>query len=47
LTAEAGNLDFPLQFNPIVSKLEDVDFENLPVKTGDAVAITTALQLQN
>jgi hypothetical protein len=45
LTAEAGNLDFPLQFNPIVSKLEDVDFENLPVKTGDAVAITSALQL--
>ncbi|KAI5410690.1 GRAS family protein TF80 [Lathyrus oleraceus] len=47
LTAEAGNLDFPLQFNPIVSKLEDVDFNNLPVKTGDAVAITSALQLHS
>ncbi|WJX27903.1 GRAS protein tf80 [Trifolium repens] len=29
------------------SKLEDVDFENLPVKTGDAVAITSALQLHS
>lgn len=47
LTAEAGNLDFPLQFNPIVSKLEDVDFENLPVKTGEALAITSVLQLHS
>lgn len=47
LTAEAGKLDFPLQFNPIVSKLEDVDFDNLPVKTGEAVAITSVLQLHS
>lgn len=47
LTTEAGILDFPLQFNPIISKLEDVDFENLPVKTGDAVAISSVLQLHS
>ncbi|XP_014499457.1 scarecrow-like protein 3 [Vigna radiata var. radiata] len=45
VTSEAGKYDFPLQFYPIVSKLEDVDFEKLPVKTGDAVAITSVLQL--
>ncbi|KAK7323406.1 hypothetical protein VNO77_26878 [Canavalia gladiata] len=47
LTTEAGNLDFPFQFYPIVSKLEEVDFENLPVKTGDALAITCVLQLHS
>ncbi|RHN66151.1 putative transcription factor GRAS family [Medicago truncatula] len=47
LTTEAGILDFPLGFNRIISKPEDVDFENLPVKIGDAVAITSVLQLHS
>nr|KYP41069.1 Scarecrow-like protein 3 [Cajanus cajan] len=47
LITEAGNLDFPFQFYPVVSKLEDVDFEKLPVKTGDAIAITSVLQLHS
>ncbi|KAG5049280.1 hypothetical protein JHK85_010383 [Glycine max] len=47
LTTEAGKLDFPLQFYPVVSKLEDVDFEKLPVKIGDALAITSVLQLHS
>lgn len=47
LTTEAGNLDFPLQFYPVVSKVEDVDFDNLLVKTGEALAITSVLQLHS
>ncbi|XP_028789877.1 scarecrow-like protein 3 [Neltuma alba] len=47
LTTEAGKLDFPLQFNPIVSKLEDLDVESLPVKSGEALAISSVLQLHS
>ncbi|XP_054816443.1 GRAS family protein TF80-like [Prosopis cineraria] len=45
LTTEAGKLDFPLQFNPIVSKMEDLNLESLPVKSGEALAISSVLQL--
>ncbi|KAL1803087.1 hypothetical protein ACET3Z_031734 [Daucus carota] len=45
LTEEAEKLDIPFQFNPIVSKLENLDIEKLRVKTGEALAISSALQL--
>lgn len=45
LTEEAERLDIPFQFNPIVSKLENVEIENLRVKTGEALAISSVLQL--
>ncbi|KAI4323480.1 hypothetical protein L6164_023079 [Bauhinia variegata] len=45
LAREAGKIDFPLQFCPVVSKLEDLDFESLPVKRGEALAISSVLQL--
>lgn len=45
LTDEAEKLDLPFQFNPIVSKLEDLDIEKLRVKTGEALAISSVLQL--
>ncbi|KAF7824652.1 scarecrow-like protein 3 [Senna tora] len=47
LTSEAGKLDFPFQFYPIVSKLEDLDVDNLPVKSGEALAISSVLQLHS
>ncbi|KAL6010000.1 Scarecrow-like protein 3 [Asimina triloba] len=45
LTEEAEKLDIPFQFNPIVSKLENLDLEILRVKTGEALAISSVLQL--
>lgn len=45
LTEEAEKLDIPFQFNQIVSKLEDIDVEKLRVKTGEALAISSVLQL--
>ncbi|KAG8663146.1 scarecrow-like protein 3 [Manihot esculenta] len=45
LTGEAERLDIPFQFNPIVSKLENLDVEKLRVKTGEALAISSVLQL--
>ncbi|KAK2381285.1 scarecrow protein [Trifolium repens] len=45
LIEEAEKLDIPFQFNPIVSKLEDLEFEKLRVKTGEALAISSVLQL--
>ncbi|KAK9673606.1 hypothetical protein RND81_12G178200 [Saponaria officinalis] len=45
LTEEAEKLDLPFQFNPIVSKLENLDIEKLRVKTGEALAISSVLQL--
>lgn len=47
LTEEAEKLDIPFQFNPIVSKLENLDFEKLRVKTGEALAISSVLQLHS
>ncbi|CAA7398488.1 unnamed protein product [Spirodela intermedia] len=46
LSDEAEKLDVPFQFNPVVSKLEDLDTErSLRVKTGEAVAVCSILQL--
>lgn len=45
LTEEAEKLDIPFQFNPIVSKLENLDLEKLRVKTGEALAVSSVLQL--
>lgn len=45
LTDEAEKLDLPFQFNPVVSKLENLDIEKLRVKTGEALAISSVLQL--
>lgn len=47
LTEAAENLDIPFQFNPIVSKLENLDVGRLRVKTGEAVAISSVLQLHS
>lgn len=45
LSDEAEKLDLPFQFNPVVSKLENLDFEKLRVKTGEALAISSIMQL--
>ncbi|XP_061362429.1 scarecrow-like protein 3 isoform X2 [Gastrolobium bilobum] len=47
LTEEAEKLDIPFQFNPVVSKLENLDFDKLRVKTGEALAISSILQLHS
>ncbi|XP_057955554.1 scarecrow-like protein 3 [Malania oleifera] len=47
LTEEAEKLDIPFQFNPIVSRLENLDVEKLRVKTGEALAISSVLQLHS
>ncbi|KAL1362331.1 hypothetical protein HN51_010600 [Arachis hypogaea] len=47
LVEEAEKLDIPFQFNPVVSKLESLDFEKLRVKTGEALAIISMLQLHS
>lgn len=47
LSEEAEKLDIPFQFNSIVSRLENLDFEKLRVKTGEALAISSVLQLHS
>ncbi|KAM1157928.1 hypothetical protein ACFX15_027947 [Malus domestica] len=47
LTEEAENLNIPFQFNAIVSKLENLDIESLRVKTGEALAVCSVLQLHS
>ncbi|CAL5187439.1 unnamed protein product [Lathyrus oleraceus] len=47
LSEEAEKLDIPFQFNPVVSKLENLDFDKLRVKTGEALAISSILQLHS
>ncbi|KAK7264070.1 hypothetical protein RJT34_31673 [Clitoria ternatea] len=47
LIEEAEKLDIPFQFNPVVSKLENLDFDKLRVKTGEALAISSILQLHS
>ncbi|KAG2671085.1 hypothetical protein I3760_14G117100 [Carya illinoinensis] len=47
LTEEAEKLDIPFQFNAVVSKLDNLDFEKLRVKTGEALAICSVLQLHS
>lgn len=45
LTQEAEKLDLSFQFNPVVCKLENLDVGKLRVKTGEALAISSVLQL--
>lgn len=45
LTEEAEKLDIPFQFHPIVTRLEDLDVDKVRVRTGEALAITSVLQL--
>ncbi|KAL3537640.1 hypothetical protein ACH5RR_001006 [Cinchona calisaya] len=47
LNEAAEKLDIPFQFNPIVSKLEVLDVGSLRVKSGEAVAISSVLQLHS
>ncbi|CAN1813791.1 Scarecrow-like protein 3 [Linum perenne] len=47
LVEEAEKLDIPFQFNSIVSKLESLDLELLRVKTGEALAVSSVLQLHS
>lgn len=47
LTEEAEKLDIPFQFNSVVTKLENLDFDKLRVKTGEALAISSVLQLHS
>ncbi|CAA7048377.1 unnamed protein product [Microthlaspi erraticum] len=47
LIEEAEKLDIPFQFNPIVSRVECLNVEQLRVKTGEALAISSVLQLHN
>lgn len=44
LTEEAEKLDIPFQFNPIETKIDDLDIEKLKIKTGEALAISSILQ---
>ncbi|KAF5729299.1 scarecrow-like protein 3 isoform X2 [Tripterygium wilfordii] len=46
LTEEAEKLDIPFQFNPIVSKLENIDLESLR-KTEEALAVSSVLRLHS
>ncbi|KAG1365468.1 scarecrow-like protein 3 [Cocos nucifera] len=45
LTEEAERLDVPFQFHPVVARLDNLDLEMLRIKTGEAVAISSVLQL--
>ncbi|XP_071721302.1 scarecrow-like protein 3 [Rutidosis leptorrhynchoides] len=45
LNEEAEKLDIPFQFNPIVSRLDNLDNELLRHKSGEALAISSVLQL--
>ncbi|EXC10446.1 hypothetical protein L484_008612 [Morus notabilis] len=47
LTEEAEKLDIPFQFNPVVSKLENLDIGSLRVKSGEALAVSSVLQLHS
>ncbi|XP_020595447.1 scarecrow-like protein 3 [Phalaenopsis equestris] len=45
LSNEAEKLDIPFQFHAVISRLEALDVKSLRVKTGEALAITSLLQL--
>lgn len=47
LTEEAERLDTPFQFDPVVCRLENLDVASLRVKTGEALAISSVLQLHS
>ncbi|XP_020672894.1 scarecrow-like protein 3 [Dendrobium catenatum] len=45
LSNEAEKLDIPFQFHAVISRLDTLNVESLRVKTGEALAITSLLQL--
>lgn len=45
LSKEAEKLDIPFQFHAVISRLDALNVESLRVKTGEALAITSLLQL--
>lgn len=47
LKEEADKLDIPFRFNPVVSKVEDLDLGTLRVNTGEALAVSSVLQLHS
>ncbi|KAK7312125.1 hypothetical protein VNO77_35741 [Canavalia gladiata] len=47
LRLEAEKLNFPFQFNSIVSNLENLDPGTLPIKRGEPLAISCVLQLHS
>ncbi|CAK9175100.1 unnamed protein product [Ilex paraguariensis] len=47
LSEEAAKLGIGFQFNPIVTRLENLDFESLGVKKGEALAISSVLELHS
>ncbi|KAJ6790844.1 putative scarecrow-like protein 3 isoform X1 [Iris pallida] len=47
LSEEAEKLDIPFQFNPVVARLDALDVASLRVKTGEALAISSVLQLHS
>ncbi|URD83310.1 Scarecrow-like protein, partial [Musa troglodytarum] len=47
LSEAAERLDVPFQFIPVVSRLDNLDIERLRVKTGEALAISSVLQLHS
>ncbi|XP_028789891.1 scarecrow-like protein 3 [Neltuma alba] len=47
LIQEAEKMGIPLNFYPIESQLEKLCFENLPVKPGEPLAISSVLQLHS
>lgn len=47
LSEEVEKLDVPFQFNHVVSRLHDLNFEKLRVKTGEALAIGSIRQLHS
>ncbi|TKY67931.1 Scarecrow protein 3 [Spatholobus suberectus] len=47
LGVEAERLHFHFQFNPVVSSLESLDPETLPIKKGEPLAISCVLQLHS
>ncbi|KAL4561776.1 hypothetical protein LXL04_033950 [Taraxacum kok-saghyz] len=45
LNEEAEKLDIPFQFNPIMTRLENLQTDQLRYKSGEALAISSVLQL--
>ncbi|ERN05080.1 hypothetical protein AMTRI_Chr01g131510 [Amborella trichopoda] len=45
LAEEAERLDVPFQFNPVVATLESLDPDALRIKSGEALAVCSVLQL--
>ncbi|XP_020113650.1 scarecrow-like protein 3 [Ananas comosus] len=47
LSKEADAHDMSFQFHPVLSRLDALDFDSLRVKTGEALAVSSVLQLHS